>query len=263
MSKAEFGLSEPMAAGSGRIRIDKSTRNLVLIVDIGAGTTDFGLFLVNYEKRTAFPVEPKSAAIKMAGDHIDNLLVEHIVSKAAGHPDRLTKDRIGMSLRRTGLRREKERLFSRGRLDVRLATDEPVTVMLDEFLASAGVMDFARYIENQLASFLSRVDGSFERATEFPTMLLTGGGANIPFIQELPKKRWKIAGRDFSFKLAKQVPDAIMQYDSDFQREYHQSAVAMGGAMQMMDEKSSLSSFAGGATRIGPLTRYPVTGSMS
>ena len=60
MIKAEYGISEPMAAGSGRIRIDRSTRNLVLIIDVGAGTTDFGLFLVNYDKGTAFPIEPKA-----------------------------------------------------------------------------------------------------------------------------------------------------------------------------------------------------------
>ena len=257
---AEYGISEPMAAGSGRIRIDHSTRNLVLIVDVGAGTTDFGLFLVNYEKRTAFPVEPKSAAIRMAGDHIDNLLVEFIISKAAGHPDRLTRERINLNLRRSGIRRDKERLFTTGRLDVTLATDQPVTVTLEEFLASPGVCGFAEHIESQLARFLGQVDSSFENATDFPTMLLTGGGASIPFIQKLPAKRWRIGGREFSFRLAKQVPDAIGEYDAGFQREYHQLAVAMGGAMQIMDEKSSLSRFAGGVIPIGPLTRYPVTG---
>jgi molecular chaperone HscA len=258
--KAEFGISEPMAAGSGRIRIDRSTRNLVLIIDVGAGTTDFGLFLVNYDKRTAFPVEPKSAAIRMAGDHIDNLLVEFIISKAAGHPDRLTKERINLNLRRGGIRRDKERLFTTGRLDVTLATDQPVTVTLEEFLASPGVREFAEHIERQLVRFLSQVDNSFEKATVLPTMLLTGGGANIPFIQKLPTKRWRIGERDFSFKLAKQVPEAIGEYDSDFQREYHQLAVAMGGSMQIMDEKSALPIFAGGFVPLGPLTRYPVTG---
>ena len=94
-------------------------------------------------------------------------------------------------------------------------------------------------------------------------MLLTGGGATIPFIQKLPTKRWRIrtGGREFSFRLAKQVPEAIAEYDSDFQaRISHQLAVAMGGSMGIMDEKSSLSTFAGGVVPLGPLTRYPVTG---
>ena len=182
------------------------------------------------------------------------------MSKAAGHPDRLTRERINLNLRRSGIRRDKERLFTAGRLDVTLATDQPIIVTLEEFLASPGVRGFAEQIENQLAKFLGQVDCSFENATDFPTMLLTGGGATIPFIQKLPTKRWRIGGREFSFRLAKQVPEAIAEYDSDFQREYHQLAVAMGGSMGIMDEKSSLSTFAGGVVPLGPLTRYPVTG---
>src|SRR5262249_632824 len=35
------GLLEPLAAGSGRLWSDKATRDLTLIIDVGAGTTDF------------------------------------------------------------------------------------------------------------------------------------------------------------------------------------------------------------------------------
>jgi molecular chaperone HscA len=86
MEESALGISEPMAAGAGRIRIDSSIKNLILVVDVGAGTTDIGLFLVNFATKTAIPVEPKSGALKRAGDHIDDLLVGHIISKVEGHP---------------------------------------------------------------------------------------------------------------------------------------------------------------------------------
>lgn len=260
LNNFELGISEPMAAGSGRIHIDRSTRSLVLIVDVGAGTTDFGLFLVNHEKRTAFPIEPCSAAVRMAGDQIDSLLTEHILTKAGGYLEPHMKELISRELRLSGLRRNKETLFTRGTLTLRLVTGMPVTVDRDEFLQTPGVLNLAQVIENDLQEFLSKVDASFSPVAEQPTMLLTGGGADIPFIRALLSKRWALAGMSVTFKAAKQVPDAVTIYDIDFQREYPQLAVAMGGAMRAIDEKKSLATFLGPTVKFGPLTKYAVTG---
>jgi hypothetical protein len=261
MESSKLGISEPMAAGAGRIRIDKSTRNLVLIVDVGAGTTDFGLFLVNFEKQTAIPVEPKSEALKRAGNTVDNLLVEHILAKVEGYPDSREKERISSGLRRAGLRRYKETLFNSGSLEVTLATHQDVKVSRDEFLQSEAVVRFANDIERTLAAFLEKVDWSFAAAAERPTMLLSGGGASLPFIKDLLKVRWKIAGREVQFRPGNAVPTSISQYDAAFQDEYPQLAVAMGGAIQVIDESQSLSVWYGGEKGPGPLTKYPITGS--
>jgi molecular chaperone HscA len=260
MNSFELGISEPMAAGSGRVRIDRSTRSLVLIVDVGAGTTDFGLFLVNHEKRTAFPVEPRSAAVRMAGDKIDSLLVEHILTKAGGYLEPGMKELIVRDLWRSGLRSRKETLFTTGTLSLRLVEGMPVTLDREEFLLTPGIASLAKVIEDDLRDFLSKVDSSFGPVAEQPTMLLTGGGADIPFITALLSKSWSIAGKKVMFKAAKRIPDAITVYDADFQREYPQLAVAMGGAMRAIDEKKSLAIFAGTTVKPGPLTKYAVTG---
>jgi hypothetical protein len=261
MESSRLGISEPMAAGAGRIRIDKSTRNLVLIVDVGAGTTDFGLFLVNFEKQTAIPVEPKSEALKRAGNTVDNLLVEHILAKVEGYPDPREKERISSGLRRAGLRRYKEALFNSGSLEVKLATHQDVKVSRDEFLQSEAVVRFANDIEKTLAAFLGKVDRSFEAAAERPTMLLSGGGASLPFVKDLLKVKWKIAGREVQFRPGSAVPTSISRYNAAFQEEYPQLAVAMGGAIQVIDESQSLSVWHGGEKGPGPLTKYAITGS--
>ncbi len=266
MAASELGISEPMAAGAGRIKIDKSSRNLVLVIDVGAGTTDFGLFLVNFEvmgmknKQRAFPVEPKSAAIKRAGDAIDDLLVEQIKAKVEGSPDTRTLSRISSALRREGLRRYKETLFETGILEVKLANEQVVTVSLEEFLKSSGVVNFATAIENELSKFLRKVHESFEPIVDHPIMLLSGGGANLPFIKELLNKRWTISGRVVKFQSAKAIPDVLLEYDSAFQQEYPQLAVAMGGAMQVIDESQALSVGPGPTERPGPISRFPITG---
>src|SRR5208282_3988687 len=80
------GILEPLAAGSSRIWMDGKTKDLVMVLDVGAGTTDLSIFWVvqNVERagHRAFPVQPCGTAIRMAGDHLDSALVSLIVDKA-------------------------------------------------------------------------------------------------------------------------------------------------------------------------------------
>ena len=131
------GILEPLAAGSGRIWADRSTRNLVLVLDIGAGTTDYSLFWVVQEassgQRRAFPVQPSSDAIRMAGDTIDDILLKKILDGTHGNLNEANRNRIAADLRLTGLRRLKEQLFALGKLEVRLVTDQVVSLDREEF----------------------------------------------------------------------------------------------------------------------------------
>jgi molecular chaperone HscA len=151
-------------------------------------------------------------------------------------------------------------LFNTGTLALRLVTGLPVTISLEEFLQTQGILRFVQHIENELSDFLGRVDKSFAPVAEQPTMLLSGGGADIPFIKALLKRRWIIAGQEVSFRSAKAIPDEILEYDADFRREYPQLAVAMGGSMEAIDEKAALDVFGGTTEKFGPLSKYAVTG---
>ena len=117
------GLMEPLAAGSGRVWSDRSARNLMVVVDIGAGTTDFSLFWVLQnaikQKRRAVGIEPGSDAIRMAGDMLDKLLLGHLLSKAPGKDDSITRRQVETALRLRGTRRMKETLFATGKLECR------------------------------------------------------------------------------------------------------------------------------------------------
>ena len=67
---------EPIAAASSRIQRDEgAARELVMIVDVGAGTTDFALFLVNQdadkEVFKAFLIPDTVKGVRQAGDAID------------------------------------------------------------------------------------------------------------------------------------------------------------------------------------------------
>ena len=71
------GILEALAAASARLWNDKSASEVMLVVDVGAGTTDLSLFWVvqrNGEFHRAWPVMPCGTAIRQAGDTLDGNL---------------------------------------------------------------------------------------------------------------------------------------------------------------------------------------------
>ena len=258
-----LGISEPIAAGSARLSTDRNIRNMVLVVDVGAGTTDFALFLVPQGPAggKAFPLR-MSEAVRSAGDRVDDILVQFILSKMHGHTDSETQTRVAARLRLRNLRTYKRRLFDDGIIEVDLVTDERVIVEREEFLDSKEVKAFAKTLEDRLSEFLSAVDPSLGAATPNALILFTGGGAKLPFVADLAKKTWRIGSTDFRFRPpTKLIPDLIEEFDDAFLAEYGQLAVAIGGTLPLIDEKKTLQGqWFGGALPPGKLESFPIKG---
>ncbi|NYF54064.1 rod shape-determining protein [Tunturiibacter gelidoferens] len=258
-----LGISEPIAAGSARLSTDRNMRNMVLVVDVGAGTTDFALFLVPQGPGggKAFPLR-MSEAVRSAGDRVDDILVQFILSKMDGHTDTETQARVAAQLRLRNLRTYKRRLFNEGIIEIDLVTDERVIVDREEFLDSKEVKAFGKTLEDRLASFLSAVHPSLGAATQDALILFTGGGAKLPFVADLAKKTWKIGDTAFRFRPpTKLIPDIIADFDDAFLAEYGQLAVAIGGTLPLIDEKKTLQGeWFGGAQPPGKLESFPTQG---
>ena len=251
---------EALAAASGRVWADRSARELMLVVDVGAGTTDLSLFLVvQAQKRKAFPVLPCGVAVKQAGDSLDSRLLEELLNKAHVGEDPRVRERMRDGLRLRGVRQIKERLFQTGLVRETLDNDETVDLTLEQFLGSDAVKSFERTICNAIQTLLDDVHDSWYSANRDAgiTLVLTGGGCNLPMIQNLKNKRWTIGGRSVKCRLAKEVPDFVAQrFRKEFAREYPQLAVAMGGAMPLLlDERRALKEFGGDAPPPGRVER--------
>jgi hypothetical protein len=92
-------------------------------------------------------------------------------------------------------------------------------------------------------------------------VIVRGLRDEITFFSELADEHWTIAGKNVRFRKARPVPQRISDtFDADFQREYPQLAVAVGGVLPLLDERSMLSEWMGGAGNPGQLERYAVTG---
>jgi molecular chaperone HscA len=265
------GILEPLAAGSGRVWADTRAKNLVFVLDVGAGTTDFSLFWVvqnipggSCAPRRAYQVAPYSDAIAMAGDFIDETLLELLLDRAFGKSDKLLRHQFETDLRLRGMRRLKERLFTAGKIDVSLLSGQSIVLQLDEFLANDQVKAIEKEIEGAVQRFLDSADESWTSVLDNAQIVLTGGGASMPNIEALADRVWKLGGQPVRFKRVPSVPDLIEKnYDDNFQREYPQLAVAIGGALPVLDEKSRMEKYWGKSTSLGPLSKYPVTGPQS
>ena len=258
------GRLEALAAASARLWNDGSARDVMLVVDVGAGTTDLSLFWVVQREASfhrAWPIA--DAGIRQAGDTLDRLLVEALLRKAGIGRDE-TGERARRGLRRRGVRGLKETLFETGSVTAILVNDETVTLSREEFIDSDGVRKFSERIAGEIQQLLDEVDESWGRAAGAPgiTLVLTGGGCDLPMITGLKDRKWRLGERTVGCRLAPRAPRGLAdEFSEDFIDAYPRLAVAMGGALRTrLDEKDVMKEWMGGMSQPGRLERFPTKG---
>lgn len=225
---------EPVAAGKSRLEREETWKGLALVVDIGAGTSDFALFYASEnpddDKFEFWPFEHARGAVKRAGDTLDSCLVEHILQR-----ERITdvdpgaRQRIAAALRVT-IRGLKESLFGDGKVTYTLADSQVGTVMLDEFLADEGVGRFKKQLFDYADEILGKL--SEQEIRKFSVtgirVVLTGGGAKIPFLRDIGSRETRPRGISIRWRLAELIPEDVK--GRPIEPDYLQLAVAQGGA---------------------------------
>lgn len=223
------GIEEPVAA-SVLYLSQPNRRSISAIVDIGAGTTDLGLFVAiqpdraEQIDRARALAEPKS--VNKAGDHLDKILKAMLID--GNQTDAQGRIEIDLSIRRW-----KEDLFtfneavatlSRGRILRR--------VLRHQFLAQQEYVGMANEIREALQSMLDSAVGieMFANASyhtvNYIDLIPAGGGARLPLIDELAKLFWQGARNVLPLRVVREVPDIALDYSDDFP----QLAVALGAA---------------------------------
>lgn len=110
-------VTEPLGVAGSLISWEDNVNSLVMVIDIGAGTSDCSLYRIKYNEQTkesaAFEVNGASRGITEAGNHLDKLLQALIIKKAGvGFSSPLYKNVI-IALN-INLREYKEYLFKDG-----------------------------------------------------------------------------------------------------------------------------------------------------
>ena len=265
LTEPEGGVLEALAAASARVRNDRYARDVMVVVDVGAGTTDISLFWVVQQeppdrqqvrspeefasRGRAWPIQPCGTATSQAGDRLDRLLVDELIKKANLGADWALRERVRKNLFREGVRGLKQILFETGEITKVLVSGHTVNLTREEFMESGGVRVFEQRIRDEIEELLDGVHESWEQAPgRCITLVLTGGGCRLPMIRNLANKRWKIGNREVTSQLVAEIPAEVAdRFSSEFRREYPRLAVAMGGAVRMvLDERDALKEWYGG-----------------
>lgn len=229
------GIPEPVAAAASLMLTEEAQRELFMVVDVGAGTTDYGLFLLqhNPEKDVCLVriVPGTVKVLEQAGNRVDDLL-KFFVLELEGIDKASPEGAHNLSFLQSTIRLQKEALFRDRQVEIPLANRSRAVVQLDAFLASSRVKAFSQQLQLQLLQALGAAgDGYLDlMADSHLNVVLTGGGADLPMVQELATEVVEVRGRRILRKPIPHVPTWITERYPQFAPQYPQLAVAIGGA---------------------------------
>lgn len=266
-------ITEPLGVAGSLLSWKTSQDSLALIVDIGAGTSDFSLYRLHVvvdeeghiQKSNAGEVEGSARGITEAGNHLDKILMALILKKSGVNSDHPKYRNITHALDRD-IRLHKESLFGpSAAATIQLYTGEVVDVALPEFLAEPAVKSFEDSLRKTLVDILTSAHPDWinwisAHPSRRLTVVLTGGGATLPMARALSQGTVTAHGVTVPVAAARSFPDWLRNDYPDLEEQYPQMAVSLGGA-----RRSTISSMgllrATGMGRGGfELERFPTRG---
>lgn len=240
----ECSVTEPLGVAGSLLSWNASQDSLALVVDIGAGTSDFSLYRLNVVvdedgeivNASAGEVDKTARGITEAGNHLDKLLLGHILMKAGVSSSDPKFKVITHDLERS-IRDYKESLFNGGVAAVTLKNGDSIEVTLEEFLALDTVRAFEESLRTTLVETLESshpdwIEWVRASASRYLTVVLTGGGAMLPMAKKLTEGFVTAHGIRIPVIAAKPFPDWLSKDYPDLEDHYSRIAVSLGGARQ-------------------------------
>ena len=219
---------EPVAAAVELLPNEENLVRICAVVDVGAGTTDIGLFQslvpdsASSVRSKLYPLGRPVSVFK-AGNQIDAIVLELIESRAR-KPSALALADVKARIR--GI---KETLFTNGYVQ-ELGTD----VQLEDMQSHPEAKSMARAIRAEIeksvqanastiASWMSKPTHSISRLD----LVMAGGGGTIEFMRKAIEKPVEIDGRRLQIKVT--LPEERAGINT-FGASRGRMAVALGGA---------------------------------
>lgn len=230
----------------------ENRRPVALVVDIGAGTTDIGLFYFVFpsERSGKFPkisaFADGSIARKIAGNRLDDILRDYIKARAS----LAESDHVYFRLKRD-IREIKRRLALTGSLRIEGLDDLEIT--LKDFISSEPVQKYRRELRKAVEDVVSRLGASAIRNPDGNFGILTGGGATFPIFSDFFDEPFETSSGKVSFKRIDARPGWFDQLDPAFGPFFGQLAVALGASAPNLPDRAA-------TIRSVPATAPTVTG---
>lgn len=237
-------LEEPPAVMASRMATyspDDGGRQLYMIVDIGAGTTDFGLFVAGHVdgRVGVHAIRGSKYSLQRGGNDIDDALVKCILekSKLNGRERPVVKAAL-----REQARLLKEELLAK-KIDEPMAVpDAKIELTKEEFIDSPSLKAIRSKVKDAFEARLKAVDVSWlnlaSKLRHGITVFFVGGGGRLEFLRDVvPQLRQQSynGSSQFYFRIADDDPswadeDGFRQTWRQIDRIFPQMAVSLGGA---------------------------------
>ncbi|MGF6997268.1 hypothetical protein [Paraburkholderia sp. GAS32] len=235
------GVPEPVAVAATAIESSENRIDAYMVVDAGAGTTDFGLFLAlrnqDIDEPKVVQVAPSIKGSGQAGDKIDQCL-QAFIGQREGFDSKSTHGAMIEADLRRRIRVLKELLFTTGTLEYTLADRTVGSFTREEFCNDFRVQSFAKLLQKGFVDALSDVNDSYlDYLARDPVKLqviLTGGSSRLPMIQDLAHGVIEVKGRKISRVPVEAMPDWMERATDAMRSVYPQLAVAIGGAEEQL-----------------------------
>ena len=237
----ESSVTEPLGVAGSLLSWKSSQDSLALVVDIGAGTSDFSLYRLNVIvndnliRSNAGEVDGTARGLQEAGNHLDRILLGLILRKSGVDGTHPKYRNITHALERD-IRFHKEALFSpKGEAAITLYTGDAVDVSLDEFLAEPAVRSFEKSLRETLIQILESAHPDWvhwvrDNPSRNLTVVLTGGGATLPMAKRLAEGTVTAHGVTIPVAAARSFPEWLRKDYPDLEETYPRVAVSLGGA---------------------------------
>ncbi|WLQ16513.1 hypothetical protein O5O45_11340 [Hahella aquimaris] len=243
-------VAEPLGVAGAIISWKQQVNSLIMVVDVGAGTSDFSMYRMSYDtskdKSMAFEVENSSEGITEAGNYLDKLLKGLILREAGIDSTHSHWINIQGNLE-LDLRDYKERLFLDSEIVVRLFNEQIISITLDQFLSLDQVVQFGKSLKECRDRILSRVDRSFIHGAphDAVALALTGGGASLPMVKALAEGTVTVQGKELKLVQATNFPQWLKEEYPELESDYPRISVSLGGARKKLISRGTASVTAG------------------
>ena len=223
---------EPIAAALQICKPDTNRRRLIIVVDVGAGTTDIGMFgyvqTPGKEDRLIRVGSVKS--VYKAGNEIDRVLLELIKGKVANH------DPLKLAVLENRIRRIKHSLFQHGSV-----YEMGVEVLLEELEGHPAIIQMSTDIRSALLEIAKERKSLVKEWTQasinqnsYLEIVMAGGGATLTFLK-------KALGESLKIDNLLVISTKVVQANNDlsmpmFEASIERLAVALGGVHPDYDD---------------------------
>lgn len=237
----ERAVLEAVAAGSGIRDRFINKRPQVLVVDVGAGTTDIGVFkYVNAPSGNGVvaPYAGGMRAVRTAGNALDEALIGLAQQKVGLAAD---SDRSRRFKRRLSdvVRGAKATLCDTGEVEIDIPDFPKTKIELPEFAQTPIVSHYLTEFKGAVVKALDGSGASFRSFSDDSVVVFTGGGGSLPFLREIfHKKPVDLASGPAYFLIDDAVPEWVGRTLPDVSQVFPQVAVATGGCSPYLPEEA-------------------------